>query len=41
MTVTQDELFGEIFCAARAPGEDVPAPANGEQRHDDPLFARA
>ena len=39
MSVRQDELFGEIYCDAREPGEEQPAPANGEQIHDDPLFA--
>ena len=39
MSVRQDELFGEIYCDAREPGDELPAPANGEQIHDDPLFA--
>lgn len=39
MLVRQDDLFGEIYCDAREPGEEVAAPANGEQFHDDPLFA--
>lgn len=38
MTVRQNELFGEIYCDAREPGEAVPAPENGEQRYEDPLF---
>lgn len=38
MSVRQDELFGEIYCDAREPGESLPAPENGEQRNDDPLF---
>lgn len=39
MTVRQDDLFGEIYCDARDPGEEIAAPANGEQVHDDPLFS--
>lgn len=38
MTVRQNELFGEIYCDAREPDEDVPAPENGGQRNEDPLF---
>lgn len=39
MTVRQDNLFGEIYCDVREPGEELPVPANGEQLHDDPLFS--
>lgn len=41
MFVRQDDLFGEIYCDAREPGEEVAVPANGEQFHDDPLFKEA
>lgn len=41
MTVRQDALFGEIYCDAREPGEEITPPANGEQFHDDPLFSEA
>ena len=37
MTVRQDEIFGEIFCDAREPGEDFSAPG-GDSRDDDLLF---
>ena len=32
MSVRQDELFGEIYCDAREPGDELPAPVNEEVR---------